>query len=316
MGLSVKGRRVCVGVQGRSVSGGLNLGQAGRWKLWGVLRLCLGLTERRDRGSTPRLHPLPFLRPAHHRHGLRVLRSCSSLLGLLLLRLRRSSSSLLLLLLLLLLLVVLREGHRVWLLCPLVSLHACGCVLRLLLFLLPLDGLLLLPVGVLLLESFPAPQVGAVVEHVPGLRVQRPVRPLTRLLVVTGYLDETFVETQVVANGVLPPLLVFPIVRKPLHDELVDAVQSDALLGVVLDGHGNESDVRVGRLHHVLGRGVLLCGVAIGMVAAHSTVPVITVGIGSHGGHLLQRRRRVGGGRMTVVRLLVPEQSVHFDGVS
>lgn len=56
-------------------------------------------------------------------------------------------------------------------------------------------------------------------------------------------LDEAAVEGQVVPDGVLPGSLVRPVVRKPLHDELVDARQSDALLGALLDRHGDESDV-------------------------------------------------------------------------
>ena len=52
-------------------------------------------------------------------------------------------------------------------------------------------------------------------------------------------------------------LLVVPVVGKALHDEVVDAVQCGLLLRGVLDGHGNEGDVGVGRLHHVLG-GVVL----------------------------------------------------------
>ena len=116
-------------------------------------------------------------------------------------------------------------------------------LLLLLLILLPLDGLLLIPVGVLLLKPFPAPQVRAIIEHVPRLRVQRPVRSLAGLLVVAGNLDETLVKTQVMADGVLPALFVLPVVREPLHDELVDAVKGDTLLRVVLDGHGDEGDV-------------------------------------------------------------------------
>lgn len=52
------------------------------------------------------------------------------------------------------------------------------------------------------------------------------------------YLDEAAVEGQVVSDGVLPGSLVGAVVRKSLHDELVDARQSDPLLGTLLDGHG------------------------------------------------------------------------------
>ena len=45
------------------------------------------------------------------------------------------------------------------------------------------------------------------------------------------------------SDGVLPGSLVGAVVRKPLHDELVDARQSDPLLRALLDGHGYQSDV-------------------------------------------------------------------------
>jgi len=59
-----------------------------------------------------------------------------------------------------------------------------------------------------------------------------------------------------VADRVLPALLVLAVVGEAVHDELVDAVQGDAPVRRVLDGHGDERDVAVGRLDHVLaGRG-------------------------------------------------------------
>lgn len=57
------------------------------------------------------------------------------------------------------------------------------------------------------------------------------------------YLDEAAVEGQVVSDGVLPGSLVGTVVRKSLHDELVDARQSDPLLGTLLDGHGYQGYV-------------------------------------------------------------------------
>lgn len=60
-------------------------------------------------------------------------------------------------------------------------------------------------------------------------------------------LDEAAVERQVVADGVLPGSLVGPVVREALHDEVVDAGQSDPLLRVLLDRHGDQSDVAVRR---------------------------------------------------------------------
>ena len=45
-----------------------------------------------------------------------------------------------------------------------------------------------------------------------------------------AYLDKALVEAEVVPDGVLPALLVAPVVREVLDDELVDAVEGQALL--------------------------------------------------------------------------------------
>lgn len=62
------------------------------------------------------------------------------------------------------------------------------------------------PERIFLLEAFPSPQEGAIVEHVVGVWVQTPVTALARLLVVAGHLDEALVEREVVPDGVLPAL--------------------------------------------------------------------------------------------------------------
>ena len=51
-----------------------------------------------------------------------------------------------------------------------------------------------------------------------------------------GDLDEALVEAEVVPDGVLPALLVAPVVREVLDDKFVDAVQGQALLGALKDG--------------------------------------------------------------------------------
>ena len=110
-----------------------------------------------------------------------------------------------------------------------------------------------LPEDVLLLETTSPPQVGSVVEHVVRVGIERPIGSLARLLVVPRHLDETFVERQIMADRVLPALLVLPVVGEAIHDELVDPVQRDLLLrSRALDGHGDQGDVRIRRFHHVL----------------------------------------------------------------
>jgi len=149
--------------------------------------------------------------------------------------------------------------------------------------LLPLDGVLLLLEGILLLEAPPTPQVAAVVEHVVRIGVQSPVAALAGLLVVPRHFHEALVQTEIVANRILPALLVLPVVGKAVHDELINTVEGDLFVGRVLDGHGDEGDVRVRRFHHVLVGGV---------VAAVGGEPG-----GRHGGRRRVRRgvRRVPG---------------------
>ena len=88
--------------------------------------------------------------------------------------------------------------------------------------------------SILLLEAFPPPQEGSVVKHVVAVRVEAPVAPLARLLVVPRHLDEALVEAEVVADRVLPALLVVAVVREPVHDERVNAVQGGLLVNRVL----------------------------------------------------------------------------------
>ena len=171
-------------------------------------------------------------------------------------------------------------------------------------------GALLLLLGhVFLLEAPPAPQEAAVLEHVVGVRVQGPVAALARFLVVAGHLDEALVEREVVADAVLPALLVLPVEGEAVHDELVDAVQGDLLLRRVLDGHGDESDVAVGRFHQVLGRrGLVVVIRRVG--AAHARAVLLRVArVDAHGaGHASVAARRA-------VVILLAQVGHHSQGV-
>ena len=91
-------------------------------------------------------------------------------------------------------------------------------------------------------------------KHVGGRRVQRPVTPLPRLLLVPGQLDEAVVEAEVVPDGVLPALPVVEVVGEAVHDEGVDLAQGHLPVGAGRDGHGDQGYVGV--------RGLLpgLCG--------------------------------------------------------
>ena len=84
-------------------------------------------------------------------------------------------------------------------------------------------------------------------EHVLRARIQHPVVPFARVVVVARNLDETLVQREVVPDGVLPALLVVLVVRKMTHDVLVDAVQGQPLLRALPNGHHDERVVTVRR---------------------------------------------------------------------
>ena len=98
------------------------------------------------------------------------------------------------------------------------------------------------------LEALAPAQVGAVVEHVLGLGVQRPVVALARSAGLARLLQETVVQRQVVPNRVLPLLVLGSVERKLVAYELVDVAERQALPVRVEDCHGDERDVAVGRL--------------------------------------------------------------------
>ena len=61
---------------------------------------------------------------------------------------------------------------------------------------------------------------------------------------------ETLVQREIVTDGVAPALvLTVAVVRKVLGDVVVDAVQRQSLIRSILDGHGDERNVRIRRLH-------------------------------------------------------------------
>jgi len=101
-----------------------------------------------------------------------------------------------------------------------------------------------------------------------------------------------------VADGVLPALLVVAVVGKALHDELIDAVEGDPSFRRVLDGHGNERNVGVGRFDHVLVGEVRRVG--RGCVSIPGVL-VVRVASSAHGRHA----------SVAVVGVLVSEQGVH-----
>lgn len=77
-------------------------------------------------------------------------------------------------------------------------------------------------VALLTFKSLLAAQVTSVLEHVPRVRMQRPERPFARLVRCARNFDEAVVEAERVTDGVLPALLILPVVGEEVHNELID----------------------------------------------------------------------------------------------
>ena len=75
------------------------------------------------------------------------------------------------------------------------------------------------------LESLCSSQETSIAEHVTAGRMQRPVVAFTGAAVSTRDLDEAVIQGEVVADGILPSLLVVSEVGEFIHDELVDLVE-------------------------------------------------------------------------------------------
>lgn len=97
-------------------------------------------------------------------------------------------------------------------------------------------------------EALPAAKEAAALEHVSGVRVERPVVALAGAAGFPRHLDEAVVEGEVVADAVLPLARAVAVEGEALGDEAVDAAQREPPLGRLPDGHGDERDVAVGRL--------------------------------------------------------------------
>ena len=70
------------------------------------------------------------------------------------------------------------------------------------------------------------------------------------------------------SNGVLPPLLVLSVEREKIHYELVNLAEGAHLARRLLDGHGDERDVRVR-------------GFGVGVASAVRLVPGAVQGVGA-----------------------------------
>ena len=73
------------------------------------------------------------------------------------------------------------------------------------------------------LVPLPPPQEGAIVKHVLGQGVQGPEVPLAGVTRLPRDLDKAVIETEVVADRVLPLGELFLVIRKSVLDKLTDA---------------------------------------------------------------------------------------------
>lgn len=112
------------------------------------------------------------------------------------------------------------------------------------------------------------------------------------------------------SDAILPALFIFSIKWKAFHDELINPIERDFLVGCVLDGHRDEGNVGIWRLDHVFGRGCGGGGVVsrgVGGVATHGRrVALVGVGAGACG------RVARPTPRMSIVRIPIPKQCVHL----
>ena len=100
---------------------------------------------------------------------------------------------------------------------------------------------------ILLLRSSLSSSIIPILEHLLAFRIQRPIVAFARLSFLSRHFNKAIVQAQVVSDRVLPALAILVIVRKSLHDELINSVQSNSVIGRVFNSHGNQSYVGVGR---------------------------------------------------------------------
>ena len=99
-----------------------------------------------------------------------------------------------------------------------------------------------------------------------SLGVQRPEVPFPGASRISGHLDETIIERQVVSDGVLPLGELLLVVRKSLLYKLTDPIESQPPARRLDYGHGNESNVGVRRLALLSITGVLPVTVVLAVV--------------------------------------------------
>ena len=96
-----------------------------------------------------------------------------------------------------------------------------------------------------------------------SLRVQCPEVPLARTSRISGHLEETIIERQVVPDGVLPLGELLFVVGESLLYKLTDPIEGQSPARGLDYGHGDESNVGVGRFAVLSITGVLTVVLAV-----------------------------------------------------
>jgi hypothetical protein len=86
-----------------------------------------------------------------------------------------------------------------------------------------------------------------------------------------GHLHEALVQREVVADRVLPALLVLAVVWEVLHDKFVYTIEGEALLRALTDRHHDEGVVTIRRL-------LILLLIAVGLRAICGYILFVFVG--------------------------------------
>lgn len=87
----------------------------------------------------------------------------------------------------------------------------------------------------------------ALLEYVLEGSIQHPVVAPLAPPAPPWHLDEAVIQGQIMSNAVFPAFFVTPIKGEHGGDVVVDAAESFPLGGAVINGHGDESGVRIGR---------------------------------------------------------------------
>ena len=97
------------------------------------------------------------------------------------------------------------------------------------------------------LEPLSSSKEWSILKHVSTGRMESPIRSFARSVRSSRNLDEAVIEREIMSQRILPSLSIFSIVRKAIHDELVNVTESQHLLSWRLDCHECQGDIGIWR---------------------------------------------------------------------